>query len=82
MSSVTKDIAKTFGDNIILNANSIMDTNNVIIPVSPVIDILLGGGVPEGSFVVFTGQPKCGKTTTSLYLAATAQDPKYAYGSF
>ena len=39
MSSVTKDIAKTFGDNIILNANSIMDTNNVIIPVSPVIDI-------------------------------------------
>jgi recombination protein RecA len=29
-----------------------------------------------------TGQPKCGKTTTSLDFAATAQDPKYGYGSF
>lgn len=82
MSSVTKDITKTFGENIILSGNSIIDTKNVIIPVGPVIDILLQGGIPEGSFVVLTGQPKCGKTTTSLHFAATAQDPKYAYGPF
>jgi recombination protein RecA len=81
-SAIEKDITKTFGDKIILGANSIIDTQNVIVPVSPVIDILLNGGVPEGSFVVLTGQPKCGKTTTSLYLAATAQDPKYGYDSF
>lgn len=82
MSSVTKDITKTFGENIILSGNSIIDTKNVIIPVGPVVDILLQGGIPEGSFVVLTGQPKCGKTTTSLHFAATAQDPKYAYGPF
>ena len=82
MSSITKDITKTFGENIILTGNSIIDTKSVIIPVSPVLDILLNGGIPEGSFVVLTGQPKCGKTTTSLDFAATAQDKKYAYGPF
>jgi recombination protein RecA len=82
MSSITKDITKTFGENIILTGNSIIDTKSIIIPVSPVVDILLNGGIPEGSFVILTGQPKCGKTTTSLDFAATAQDPKYAYGPF
>ena len=82
MNSIEKDINKTFGENIILNGNSIIDTNSIIIPVSPVLDILLNGGIPEGSFVVLTGQPKCGKTTTSLYFAATAQDPKYGHDSF
>jgi len=82
MSSITADITKKFGDNIILTGNSIIDTNNIIIPVGPVVDILLGGGIPEGSFVILTGQPKCGKTTTSLHFAATAQNPKYGYGPF
>ena len=82
MSSITKDITKTFGENIILTGNSIIDTKSVVIPVSPVLDILLNGGIPEGSFVILTGQPKCGKTTTSLDFAATAQDSKYAYGPF
>lgn len=81
-STIEKDIAKTFGDNIILSGNSIIDSQSMIIPVSPVLDILLNGGVPEGSFVVLTGQPKCGKTTTSLYFAATAQDAKYGHDSF
>ncbi len=80
--SVAKDVTKAFGDNIILSGNAIIDTNSIIIPVSPCIDIMLNGGIPEGSFVILTGQPKCGKTTTSLDFAATAQDPKYAYGSF
>lgn len=82
MSDVQKDIIKTFGDNIILSGSSIIETKNVIIPVSPVLDILLNGGIPEGSFVILTGQPKCGKTTTSLDFAATAQNKKYGYGSF
>jgi len=82
MSNVQKDIIKTFGDNIILTGNAVIETKNVIIPVSPVVDMILNGGIPEGSFVILTGQPKCGKTTTSLDFAGTAQDKKYAYGSF
>ena len=75
--SVKEDVTKTFGEDIILSGNAVVDRKSVIIPVSPSLDIVLNGGIPEGSFVVFTGQPKCGKTTTSLDFAATAQKPEY-----
>jgi recombination protein RecA len=75
--SLKEDVVKTFGDDIILTGNAVVDRKSVIIPVSPSLDIVLNGGIPEGSFVVLTGQPKCGKTTTSLDFAATAQRPEY-----
>jgi recombination protein RecA len=75
--SVKEDVKKNFGTDIILSGNSIVDKESVIIPVSPSLDLVLNGGIPEGSFVIFTGQPKCGKTTTSLDFAATAQKPEY-----
>ncbi len=77
MSSILTDVKKDFGDDIILSGNSIVDRKVVVIPVSPSLDMVLSGGVPEGSFVVLTGQPKCGKTVTSLDFAATAQRPEY-----
>ena len=75
--TLKEDVEKTFGDEIILSGNALVDKNILIIPVSPSLDMLLNGGIPEGSFVVLTGQPKCGKTTTSLDFAATAQKPEY-----
>ena len=75
--SLKEDVVKTFGDDIILTGNAVVDKKSVIIPVSPSLDIVLNGGIPEGSFVVLTGQPKCGKTTTSLDFAATAQKEEY-----
>ena len=80
--TIKEEVTKTFGEDIILSGNAIVDKNILTIPVSPSLDIVLNGGIPEGSFVVFTGQPKCGKTTTSLSFAATAQQKQYAYGSF
>jgi len=80
--SLKEDVKKTFGDNIILSGNAVIDKDLITIPVSPSLDIVLGGGIPEGSFVILTGQPKCGKTTTSLDFCATAQKKEYAYGSF
>lgn len=77
MSKLKDDVAKQFGSEIILNGNAIVDRKSMVIPVSPSLDIVLNGGIPEGSFVVLTGQPKCGKTTTSLDFAATAQKPEY-----
>ena len=71
------EVAKQFGSEIVLNGNAIVDKEPLIIPVSPSLDIVLNGGIPEGSFVVLTGQPKCGKTTTSLDFAATAQKSQY-----
>jgi recombination protein RecA len=75
--SVKEDVKKNFGTDIILSGNSIVDKESVVIPVSPSLDLVLNGGIPEGSFVIFTGQPKCGKTTTSLDFAATSQRPEY-----
>lgn len=80
--TVKEDVKKAFGDNIILSGNAIVDKEVLTIPVSPSLDIVLNGGIPEGSFVVLTGQPKCGKTTTSLDFAATAQKKEYAHSSF
>lgn len=75
--AVKEDIMKTFGDDILMSGSAIKEKQTVIIPLSPSLDMILNGGVPEGSFVVLTGQPKCGKTVTSLSLAATAMEPKY-----
>ncbi len=77
MSKLKDDVQKQFGSDIILNGNAIVDKEPLIIPVSPSLDIVLNGGIPEGSFVVLTGQPKCGKTTTSLDFASTSQRPEY-----
>jgi recombination protein RecA len=80
--TLKEDVMKTFGDQIILSGNALVDKKVLTIPVSPSLDIALNGGIPEGSFVVLTGQPKCGKTTSSLDFAATAQKLEYAHGSF
>ena len=80
--TLKEDVNKNFGDGIILSGNAIVDKKILTIPIGPALDIALNGGIPEGSFVVLTGQPKCGKTTSSLDFAATAQRLEYAYGSF
>lgn len=77
MSKIKEDVKKKFGSDVILSGNSVVDKESVVIPVSPSIDLVLNGGIPEGSFIIFTGQPKCGKTTTSLDFAGTAQRPEY-----
>ena len=74
--ALKEDLKKTFGDDILMSGNSIKEKEVVVIPLSPSLDMILNGGVPEGSFVVLTGQPKCGKTVTSLSLAATALEPQ------
>ena len=77
MMTIEKDILKEFGEGVIRSGSSVVDSELLTIPVSPALDVVLGGGIPEGSFVVLTGQPKCGKTTLSLHFAARCQDPKY-----
>jgi recombination protein RecA len=75
--ALKEDIKKQFGDEVVVSANAVVDQKQVIIPVSPALDLGLGGGIPEGSFIIFTGQPKCGKTTSSLDFTATALKPEY-----
>jgi len=71
--TLKKDINKKHGTNVLINANEIVDKERKIISVSPVLDFALKGGVPEGSWVLLSGLPKCGKSTLALQIAANAQ---------
>lgn len=71
--STVSEIIKQFGDKAVLPASAVVEEDKHIIGWSPALDIILGGGVPEGSWVTLTGEPKCGKTTTCLHFAAKAQ---------
>ena len=79
---MTKDIIKEYG-NVIHDPSSIIDQKLKIIPISPKLDIALGGGVPEGSLFIMTGPEKVGKTLTALTFCANAQQDnrKIYYGN-
>ena len=72
--SFKKEIIKKYG-NVISTGNQILDQRKdfKVISVGPAIDIALGGGIKEGSWIILTGDPKCGKTTTALQIAANCQ---------
>jgi len=68
-----KMASKKDNTNSIFSATSILEKPLNLIPVSPNIDIMLGGGLVDGTFTLMSGQPKCGKTITALEAGASAQ---------
>ncbi len=76
MDSVLKGLSKEFG-NVIATGQNILERELVTIPIAPRLDMATGGGILEGTTVIFSGQPKSGKTLTSLHFAATCQKPEY-----
>lgn len=72
---VESDLEKKYGAGAFISAEDFINekTTKDIISVSPKLDIILGGGIPEGSTVILAGAPKCGKTVLSLNIAAKAQ---------
>lgn len=71
---ISSSIVSKYGD-VVRSGKEVLDNINSleVISVSPALDIALGGGLREGSVVVMTGDPKSGKTTTSLHFAAKCQ---------
>lgn len=74
-----KELKKRFGNDIISLGVDVVKNDKKVIPISPALDTILGGGVPEGSIISLAGQTGCGKTTIALTLAANAQ--KVEHGS-
>jgi len=73
----TKEVIKKHGHVVSRGSEILEEKNDLdIIKVSPSIDIALGGGIKEGSWVILTGDPKSGKTTTALQIAANCQNEK------
>ncbi len=67
-------IIKEYGQIISTGSDVLEEKKNYkVISVSPAIDIALGGGIREGSWLTLTGDPKSGKTTTAMQIAANCQ---------
>lgn len=77
MADLYKDIEKLYGEGVIRDASSLLDEEKITVPVGPKLDLSLGGGIPEGSWCIFSGKRKIGKTTTALQMAANAQKKEY-----
>src|SRR5437868_4850218 len=69
-----KDIQKKYGDGVVFDASFLLDTPSKIIPTTPNLDVGLCGGIPEGSLVILSGPPKCGKSTLCLQIIKNAQE--------
>ena len=77
--SIFDTLVKKYGENVVKSGKEVFEeiSNRQIIPVSPCLDYALGGGIQEGSWVQMIGDPKSGKTTTALQIAANAQKEEY-----
>jgi len=78
--NVIAELEKEFG-NVFTSGKDFKDKKKKVIPFSPKNDMMLGGGIPEGTFVILTGKPKTGKTSSCLHFAGIAQQPQYAHES-
>ena len=76
-----KDTVKEYGE-ILKSGTKVMQEKGeyAVISISPALDIGLGGGQLEGTWMTLSGPPKCGKTTTAMQIAANVQkDRKIIY---
>ena len=71
--SIEKSLEKKYGKDIFFAGDQLLEKDPVIVPVSPALDLILGGGIPMGSFVVITGKPKIGKSSLCLHFAKNSQ---------
>lgn len=69
-------ITSKYGKSGVVNAQHVLDRPQHIFSISPKLDIGLSGGIPEGSWVILSGAPKCGKSSLALWIAALAQKPE------
>jgi len=74
--SKPKDALETQFGRVISFGNELLNKkkNLASISVSPSLDLALNGGLLEGSWTVISGDPKTGKSTTSMHICRKAQD--------
>lgn len=69
-----RELIKKYGDIISSGARIFEKMSHLkTLSISPALDLALGGGLREGTWVLVSGDPKQGKTSTCLQIAANAQ---------
>lgn len=73
---VCSEIDKQFGE-VMTSGDHVITEERMVIPFSPIIDPLIGGGIAEGTWVTLSGRYGSGKSTCAMRIAANAQKPEY-----
>lgn len=73
---VAQAIEKSYGEDIFTSGQSLKDRNRKVISLGPSLDILVGGGIEEGSWFGLTGNSVSCKTSVALSFAAECQKPE------
>lgn len=69
-----KEFIKKYGDYITTGDKVLEQKKSYkVISISPAIDLALGGGIKEGSWMILSGPPKSGKTTSTMQIIANCQ---------
>lgn len=76
MIDLSKEIQKLYGVEL-TSGHELANRSQTIIPVSPQLNLALGGGILSGSWVGLVGKEKCGKTSLALSFASNAQKEEY-----
>ena len=74
---IRKFVEKEYGKGVLASTDELFANPKQIIPISPSLDLITNGGIPEGVFVTISGIYKGGKTVSALSFAATCQKPEY-----
>ncbi len=70
---IAKEVEKEYGKGVCISGQDIIDRKVRVIPWCPSLDLILGGGVPQGTWVSVSGAPKGGKSSALFKLAVNAQ---------
>jgi len=73
LDKVKKDILKKYNYQM-KPISCLAEEDKKVLSISPMFDLQLSGGIPEGSNVLLSGPPKCGKSTLALQIALGAQE--------
>lgn len=68
-----KSLNETYG-NIVSTGRDLLNKSQEIMSISPRIDSILGGGIPEGTTTLISGPPKAGKSSLTLRMCKQAQE--------
>ena len=75
--AIFKDIKKKYGD-VIRSGKQIIEkrSSQRILSVSPIIDMTLNGGIKDGTWLILSGAPKCGKAQPVSEVVYTPDGPR------
>lgn len=75
-SKVRAEIEKKYGIGTMVDASTIVERKRTVIPISPMLNLGLGGGIQSGGFVTISGPAKSGKAQPLYSTVMTINGPK------